>query len=251
MATFLSLGNRMSLPAVALLYLSYAGTRTPLSAATDDINLHVVAAANDGSPLRPHITTRKNGDVAASVEPITQLNGKEIDRSPEECMDDYLDEMVANIDRTPIVGGQRKILIFTHGGMNCRNGAIVRAFRIMAKLKDKYYPDNYYPIFIAWNSEPFSCYGEHLFRIRQGQFRHLSYALPTVPFYFLADVARGTRTHSHSQPVCSRTQFMPNGWFMDKRRTHTYVRRANLLRMLPRKIFEIAIIDAARQSCRV
>lgn len=154
---------------------------------SSDVSLHVIAAADDGSPLRPHIIQKKNGDINGWTEPITDLNHRVLFTTQEAGVRDYLDAVIKNVDReAPIRGGRRQILIFTHGGMNLRKGAIERAFRLTPKLEG-----NYYPIFIAWNSEPFSCYGEHLLRIRQGQHRNWAYTLPTLPFYLLADISRG------------------------------------------------------------
>ena len=146
---------------------------------TENISRYVIAAADDGSLLRPRIEVRRSGKIRIRTEPIDSDNE----------IQDYLDAMVRHIDRAPRDNaGRRKILIFTHGGLNSHSGAIGRAFRLVPIFKAE---KQYYPIFIAWNSAPFSCYGEHLLFVRQGERRDLLYGLATSPFYFAGDLARG------------------------------------------------------------
>jgi pimeloyl-ACP methyl ester carboxylesterase len=146
----------------------------------DPLSPYVIAAADDGSPMRPCAIYKGNNVVSARTFRMTEEETKR-----------YLEVMIQRINtKAPRESdGRRKVLIFTHGGMNRRKGAIVRAAKIAKVLHEK--NNEYYPISIAWNSEPFSCYGEHLLRVRQGQKRHIVYGLATSPFYFLADLARG------------------------------------------------------------
>ena len=143
------------------------------------IEPYVIAAANDGALRRPHVERKNGKPVRAKTFFMNEAEKK-----------DYLDAMIKKInDEAPLdAAGRRKVLIFTHGGMNKVNSAIVRAAKLTPVFKEE---DKYYPIFIAWNSAPVSCYGEHLFRVRQGVKRHWVYGAATSPFYFLADLTRG------------------------------------------------------------
>ena len=143
------------------------------------LGTYVIAAADDGALMRPELHRKKRGKLGART---TRMNDEEAKL--------YLDAMIKHINaKAPRdENGRRKVLIFTHGGMNRRKDAVVRAATIAPKLHKE---DKYYPIFIAWNSEPFSCYGEHLLRVRQGQKRDPIYGFLTSPFYFIADLARG------------------------------------------------------------
>lgn len=146
----------------------------------DSVETYVIAAANDGGPRRPEVT-RWKGDKAVRARTHSMT---------EEKMKEYLDCMVRKIDTEAPRDdfGRRKVLIFTHGGMNKINSAILRAANLRSTFKHE---AKYYPIFIAWNSAPVSCYGEHLFRVRQGTKRHWVYGGITSPFYFLGDLTRG------------------------------------------------------------
>ena len=143
---------------------------------TTRIGQYVIAAADDGRPLRPFVA----GNYKKPRIWTKPMSSEE--------MDAYLDEMMKQIDRRPVNSdGTRDVVIFIHGGMNQRNGAIERA----ARLAKEFIENRQYPIFIAWNSAPLSCYGEHMFLVRQGQRRSLLQTIPTSPFYFLADLTRG------------------------------------------------------------
>lgn len=143
---------------------------------TTRIGQYVIAAADDGRPLRPSVAGNSEKP-RIRTQPMSS-----------EEMETYLDEMMKQIDHGPInSNGDRDVLIFIHGGMNQRNGAIERA----ARLAPEFIKNRQYPIFIAWNSAPLSCYSEHMFLVRQGQRRSLLQTIPTLPFYFLADLTRG------------------------------------------------------------
>ncbi|MEP7014291.1 MAG: alpha/beta hydrolase [Verrucomicrobiota bacterium] len=139
----------------------------------DQIGAHVIAAAPNGHPLRPRI--HANGsDFKAEIN----------ERHPIEpnAYREYLDTLVKTLrDSKP-----RKILIFIHGGMNLPGGALRRSAILGA---DPTLNEEYYPIFINWNSGPLSTYGEHLFLVRQGQRAPVFGAL-TSPFYLASDLTR-------------------------------------------------------------
>lgn len=149
----------------------------------DEIRYHVVAAAPNGKPLWPHIRSSPRGFSTHLGDrgPANQKN----DRAEylNEYRDKYLKPMVANINRQ---AKGKKILIFIHGGMNAPRKSLRRSAILGAHPK---LTKEYYPIFINWNSEPLSSYGEHLFLVRQGE-RHPVLGPITSPFVLVADLAR-------------------------------------------------------------
>ena len=106
------------------------------------------------------------------------------------CFDHQLDDIVAGIQafnppadkRDP--NGRKRIVIFVHGGLNSPADAMERAEETFQQMKN----EGIYPIYINWNSDPFSTYGEHLVWVRQG--RYTEGGIWSVPFYFFADFIR-------------------------------------------------------------
>lgn len=89
-----------------------------------------------------------------------------------------------------------KFTLFIHGGLNTFNNAWERANLFSATMLD----DGHYPVFVGWNSGPFTNYFDHLFRIRKGERRPVMAGL-SMPFVFIEDVARSV-TH------------VPAAWYM-------------------------------------
>jgi pimeloyl-ACP methyl ester carboxylesterase len=81
-------------------------------------------------------------------------------------------------------GKPDKILIFIHGGLNSQEKALERALEQTAPILSA----GYYPIFVNWDSELLSSYGEHLLYVRQGEKQGIH--LLTAPFYLFADLGR-------------------------------------------------------------
>jgi hypothetical protein len=82
--------------------------------------------------------------------------------------------------------GNNKVLIFVHGGMNAPQDSLQSADAEM----DHVIAAGYFPIYLDWNSDLMSSYGEHITSITQGQTdnsfgRHL-----LTPFYLIADMLR-------------------------------------------------------------
>lgn len=100
----------------------------------------------------------------------------------------------------------QRVVVFVHGGMNpyttSRNrlvgtnelawtdaaGSVItnRVSALMTALV----ASNCYPLFVVWNSGPFSAYGEHLVSIRQGE-KHPYIGAATAPAVLASDLARG------------------------------------------------------------
>ncbi|QXH54641.1 alpha/beta fold hydrolase [Pseudomonas maumuensis] len=84
--------------------------------------------------------------------------------------------------------GQSKTLrltLFVHGGLNVFDGATERA----RKFSRDMIKDGQYPVFICWDSGPFTNYFDHLFRIRKGLSRPVLGGVSS-PFVFVEDAAR-------------------------------------------------------------
>ncbi len=97
-----------------------------------------------------------------------------------------LDDLVAH---APTRNNKKQILIFAHGGLNTQVGTVERALDLMQEIPR----EDYYPIFINWQSSLFSSYFDHLLYVRQGESWDGLGLLTTplfVPVYFGADVAR-------------------------------------------------------------
>jgi hypothetical protein len=81
--------------------------------------------------------------------------------------------------------GNKKILIFVHGGLNSYKDSIARAEELCPKINDA----GYFPVFVCWRSALWPCYWEHLTSIRQGRV-HRGYEWFTWLYYLTADVGR-------------------------------------------------------------
>lgn len=120
---------------------------------------------------------------------------------------------VKNAPLSPKPGSRKRILLFTHGGMNTAQASIERVKHLL-KYRQEILKDGTYPIFINWDSSLTSSYLDHLFNLRQGRlaedwccgawkelggWRHTGAEIAghiarvvTTPAYFMFDVVRGT-----------------------------------------------------------
>lgn len=83
---------------------------------------------------------------------------------------------------------RKKLLVFIHGGLNQQGNSNERVSTLANRIKEET-QDEYYPIFVNWNSALFSSYGEHLTSVRQGSTD--SWAWATSPTYLATDLGRG------------------------------------------------------------
>lgn len=156
---------------------SYRGNAVPKDRGVR-VEDHVITADNDGWPMQPSYDFASNKPGAKRIATRAEV-------------DATYAQIVARLrDQAPRVDGKRQILIFIHGGMNFRTGAIENAARHLNEKQYHGLNDAYYPIFITWNSAPFSCWSEHLLSVRNGS-AHPESAWVTAPFCFASDVARG------------------------------------------------------------
>ncbi len=157
--------------------LASTGAETKTAEAPLDIQLHTVVAGKEGLPVRTELLP---GDKVK----FQGRMGIEENRG-------YLQPMIAHLKSAAPRGKEdrrQQILIFVHGGMNEKVGAVQRSARLTREIfqKDK----EFYPIFIDWNSAPVSCWTEHLLYVRQGERRPILGPL-TSPIYLASDIARG------------------------------------------------------------
>ncbi len=81
-----------------------------------------------------------------------------------------------------------RAVVFIHGGMNPYGDSKLRLTDTV--LMSALAASNCYPIFVVWNSGPFSAYAEHLFLVRQGEVHPVMGPI-TSPFILASDLLRG------------------------------------------------------------
>ena len=191
------------LPCGLLVVLVVAGCATLANVPTT----HIVMANGRGNPVDPtgNIGCRDKPDSCKDAKEesrhlwILPVEYRQMDRrSPGANPSDqspgsyeaYLKGLFEDLARNaPVKNNKRQVLIFAHGGLNTQVGTVERARDLMQAIPR----EEYYPIFINWQSSLFSSYFDHLVFVRQGQSWDGWGAVTTpvfVPVYFAADVAR-------------------------------------------------------------
>lgn len=98
---------------------------------------------------------------------------------------EHFQDILKGIDEH-LRNGNRKILLFAHGGLNSPNASFERAIKNTCDIKR----DAIYPVFINWHSGPFSSYGQQLMRVRRGvEYRRFFNVF--FPVFFFSDVIEG------------------------------------------------------------
>jgi len=170
---------------------------------------HIVMADANGHPLDPTGNISCEGSEGELCKgkhlPIWFKDYRELATAAEpnakgKPFDAYLNEMfdaMREFHEKPDPSTQqrkqkKKVLIFIHGGLNEQKQTVERATKL-TKLIMQEKGNEYYPIFINWDSSWFSSYYDHLFHLRQGEYVDLWHvkSLPLAPFYFAADLVRG------------------------------------------------------------
>jgi hypothetical protein len=82
--------------------------------------------------------------------------------------------------------GKKTILIFIHGGLNSPDDSLAAADLEMQNV----IAAGYYPIYLDWNSDIFSTYGEHIFSLTQGRTDNTPIRWLFTPAYVIADIGR-------------------------------------------------------------
>jgi len=151
---------------------------------------HVIAVDRDGNyyPLPSNDAARI--DSSASFHALKHCY---TDNSGEACRDAlqrHRDTTTAHFDGifgqilafNRSEGGKKRIVLYIHGGLNTRDGALERAVKAVGQMKSQ----GIYPIFINWRSGLMTSLRDHYFRIRNGQLSRL--APLSSPVYLLGDV---------------------------------------------------------------
>jgi pimeloyl-ACP methyl ester carboxylesterase len=123
------------------------------------------------------------------VAPFKQLSVKENGE-----FDCYIDHILSAMDQwhasRPDQTQTRKVLIFIHGGLTSLSDASQDALAESSGVKS----GGSYPIYIDWDSDFLSSYGEHLFTVSQGEKQYQEPAKTArallSPFYLIADLGR-------------------------------------------------------------
>jgi len=97
----------------------------------------------------------------------------------------YVDGILKNFKEMKEKNPKLVLTIFIHGGLNTFDSATSRVKRV----KNEILKDGKYPLFISWNSEAFSNYGDHLFFLRRGEESSVLGPLSS-PFVLLEDGLR-------------------------------------------------------------
>ena len=100
----------------------------------------------------------------------------------------YIDNMIQNFNQRYETKAL-KLVVFIHGGLNAMKGANERP----DKFRELMLAEGYYPVFIGWNSGPWTNYSDHLFKVRKGNVAPAK-AIITSPLYFLEDLTRSVLT---------------------------------------------------------
>ncbi|MBI5775750.1 MAG: hypothetical protein HY444_00045 [Nitrospirae bacterium] len=188
----------------AALFLS-AGCATLTNVPTT----HIVMVNGRGNPVDPtgNIGCRDKPESCKDAKEksrhlwIMPIEYRQMDRRSPESLpsrpdaspgsyDAYLKVLFEDLVRNaPTRNNKKQILIFAHGGLNTQVGTVERAFDLMQAIPK----EDYYPVFINWQSSLFSSYFDHLLYIRQGESWD-GWGVVTmpmfVPVYLAADVAR-------------------------------------------------------------
>lgn len=97
----------------------------------------------------------------------------------------YVNRILLNFKQKQLQRPDLNLTIFIHGGLNTFESATSRLERVKQEMLDA----GKYPLFISWNSGPFTNYGDHLFYLRRGEEAPILGPLSS-PFVFLEDALR-------------------------------------------------------------
>ena len=137
----------------------------------------------DGGATKHFIAVEPDGELAAVRKP----ESKDIMKveNPDDLVDDetLYNNIIDGIKNHPRNSkGEIEVLIYVHGGLNSKKAAFDRVQSTYQTILDE---SDMYPVFVNWRTGPFSSYGSHLVKIRQGE---VSETAPlTSPVYFVTD----------------------------------------------------------------
>tara|TARA_R110001592_G_scaffold363337_1_gene684338 strand:- start:1309 stop:2634 length:1326 start_codon:yes stop_codon:yes gene_type:complete len=111
------------------------------------------------------------------------LNPKTGDRDVNE--NEYVDYILQNIDAARSKNPDLELLVFIHGGLN----KFDKSNRRVKETAGSILAAGKYPLYISWDSGPFTNYGDHLFKLRRGERVEILGPLSS-PFVLAEDVLR-------------------------------------------------------------
>jgi pimeloyl-ACP methyl ester carboxylesterase len=152
-------------PLVALTACA-ATTLRPLRPDETEVIPRAIFVDNQGRALEPHLD--RDGTVMDSA-----------------TYSGYLGTIIDAIKKS----GRHTVILRVHGGLNTLNSNLDATARMTAKILADPRSDAY-PIFINWESGLISSYGEHLFRITQGQRYDTFLRSAVFEVYLVADFGR-------------------------------------------------------------
>ena len=135
---------------------------------------HVVTFDAEGVPVQP-----RRG-LASWVHPFQAMDGPTYRDHVERVLARMLEEAPRGAD------GRRRVLVYIHGGLN----HLGYSAGVATEMRDPILAEGYWPLFLQWDSSLLSCYGDHLFFVRQGEDWGLL-GVPLAPFFLAGDLLRG------------------------------------------------------------
>ncbi|PAJ73388.1 hypothetical protein CJF42_16110 [Pseudoalteromonas sp. NBT06-2] len=149
---------------ITVIFLSAcSSTSVVLMEKEDDVQFYQIYIDEEGRLLEPK-------------------NEKKIPRADEKK---YIRGIIANYDKLKKQKPELELTIFIHGGLNSHNTATSR----VQNLKQEMLDDNKYPLFLSWNSGPFTNYIDHLLFLRNGEESKFLGPISS-PFILLEDLFR-------------------------------------------------------------
>ncbi len=150
---------------------------------TEGSLVHMINASQEGD-----VHALKEGETYTHFVPgLTGTNETPTWSTTSDNYQDYLERILENIrlfrQNQKDQSKPTKVMIFVHGGLNTLENSIERAIDQYPTIKE----DNVYPVFINWRSGPLTSYGDHLFRVRDGEVDKVHGGL-TAAGYLATDV---------------------------------------------------------------
>lgn len=166
--------------------LSTIGCSTELFKGSGILERHAIIVDKTGNPYLPIEPSNCTSDTSVSCEDSRHWAPQEEETYLTDPYDVYLDKLIQSV-KTHFGSKKKQLLLFIHGGLNGQENN-ERAIQLAEQIK-KETSNEYYPIFVNWNSALPSSYGEHLTSVRQG--KRARWAWMTSPTYLATDIGRG------------------------------------------------------------
>jgi len=137
----------------------------------NNARLHTIYIDRNGDLLDP-----VTGNLVSASDDYTDVHRKEVE---------YVSKIIENFKTLRKNKPSLRLTLFVHGGLNEFKGATQRSQIFTQDMIQ----DGQYPVFICWDSGPFTNYFDHLFRIRKGLNRPILGAVSS-PVVLVEDTAR-------------------------------------------------------------